>query len=147
MLEAMDDRGGWRERVKDIRADGETWWWLWPSYCLESRMFANGLGDWGSIPGLVTPKTQKWCLMQPCLTLSILRYRSRVKWSHPGKRIAPFPTLHCSSYWKGILRVPLDYGRQLLLIYIYILSSTDFVSKHFSVARSTRCFRPRSKPD
>ena len=24
---AMDDRGGWRERVKDIRADGTIWWW------------------------------------------------------------------------------------------------------------------------
>ena len=25
--EAMDDREGWRERVRDIRADGMTWWW------------------------------------------------------------------------------------------------------------------------
>ena len=25
--EAMDDREGWRERVRNIRADGETWWW------------------------------------------------------------------------------------------------------------------------
>ena len=25
--EAMDDREGWRERVRDIRADGATWWW------------------------------------------------------------------------------------------------------------------------
>ena len=25
--EAMDDREGWRERVRDIRADGVTWWW------------------------------------------------------------------------------------------------------------------------
>ena len=28
--EAMNDREGWRERVKDIRADGTTrWWWWW----------------------------------------------------------------------------------------------------------------------
>ena len=28
--EAMDDREGWRERVRDIRADGVTcWWWWW----------------------------------------------------------------------------------------------------------------------
>ena len=27
--EAMDDREGWRERVRDIRADGATWWWWW----------------------------------------------------------------------------------------------------------------------
>ena len=26
---AMDDREGWRERVRDIRADGTTWWWWW----------------------------------------------------------------------------------------------------------------------
>ena len=30
LLEAMDDRKGWRERVKDIRADDATWWWLQP---------------------------------------------------------------------------------------------------------------------
>ena len=27
--ETMDDREGWRERVRDIRADGVTWWWRW----------------------------------------------------------------------------------------------------------------------
>ena len=27
--EAMDDREGWRERVRDIRTDGVTWWWWW----------------------------------------------------------------------------------------------------------------------
>ena len=25
--EAMSDREKWRERVRDIRADGTTWWW------------------------------------------------------------------------------------------------------------------------
>ena len=34
--------------------------------------------------------------------------------------VAPSPTLWCSSYRKGSLRVTLDYGRQLyLLIYVY----------------------------
>ena len=38
------------------------------------RVFANRLGDLGSIPGRVIPKTQKkWYLMPPCLTLSIIR--------------------------------------------------------------------------
>ena len=27
--EAMDDREGWWERVRDIRTDGATWWWWW----------------------------------------------------------------------------------------------------------------------
>ena len=63
--------------------------------------------------------------MPPCLTLSIIRYGSRVKWSNPAKGVAPSPTPCCSSYWKGSLRVTLDYGRQLyfyfiILIYIYI---------------------------
>ena len=30
MQEAMDNREGWRVRVRDIRADGATWWWWWP---------------------------------------------------------------------------------------------------------------------
>ena len=29
--ETMNDREGWRERVSDIRADGTTRWWWWPS--------------------------------------------------------------------------------------------------------------------
>ena len=27
--EAMNDREKWRERVRDIRAGGATWWWWW----------------------------------------------------------------------------------------------------------------------
>ena len=30
--EAMNDREKWRERVKDIRAGGVTWWWWWYIY-------------------------------------------------------------------------------------------------------------------
>ena len=64
---------------------------------------------------------KKWYLMPPCLTLSIIRYGSRVKWSNPGKGVVPSPTPRCSSYRKGSLRVTLDYVRQLYLyIYIYI---------------------------
>ena len=48
-----------------------------------------------------------------CLTLSIIRYVSRVKWSNPGKGVAPSPTPRCCSYRKGSLQVTLDYGRQL----------------------------------
>ena len=55
-------------------------------------VLTNGLWDQGSFPGLVIPKTQKWYLISPCLTLSIIRSISRVKWSDPGKRVAPSPT-------------------------------------------------------
>ena len=75
------------------------------------RVFANGPGDLGSIPGRVIPKTLKMVLDTPCLTLSIIRYGSKVKWSNPGNGVAPSPTPWCSSYRKGSLRVTLDYGR------------------------------------
>ena len=57
--------------------------------------------------------------MPPCLALSIIRLRSRVKWSNSGKGVAPFSTPRCSSYWKGSLLIALDYGRQpYFLLYI-----------------------------
>ena len=77
------------------------------------RVFANGPGDLGSIRGRVIPKTQKWYLMPLCITLSIIRYESRVEWKNLGKGIVPSPTPWCCSYRKGRLRVTLDNGRQL----------------------------------
>ena len=53
-----------------------------------SRVFTNGPGDRGLIPGRVIPKTLKLYLMPPCLALSIIRYVSRVKWSNPGNGVA-----------------------------------------------------------
>ena len=46
---------------------------------LTSRVFANGPGNHGSIPGPVISKIQKWYLIPLCLTLSIIRFGSRVK--------------------------------------------------------------------
>ena len=63
-----------------------------------SRVFVNGPGDGDSISGRFIPKTQNMVLMPPCLTLSIIRYRSRVKWSNPGKGVAPSTTSWCRSY-------------------------------------------------
>ena len=65
-----------------------------------SRVFASRPGDHGSISGPVIPKTQKMVL-DAVLTLSIIRWGSRVKWSNPGNGVAPSPTPLCSSYWKG----------------------------------------------
>ena len=66
---------------------------------LVGRVFANGSGDWGSIPGRDIQKTfKKWYLIPPCLTLSIIRYVSRVKRSNPRKGVAPSSTSQCSSY-------------------------------------------------
>ena len=52
-------------------------------------------------------------MIPPCLTLSNIRYVSRVKWRNPGKGVSPCRTPRCSSYWKGSPLVPLKYGRQL----------------------------------
>ena len=66
---------------------------------LTVRVFAKSPGDWGTIPGLVIPKLRIWYLLPHCLTLSIIRYGSRVKWSNPGKGVVPSRTPRCSSYW------------------------------------------------
>ena len=55
----------------------------------------------------------KWYLIPPCLTLSNIRYVSRVNWSNPGKAVACTPTPRCRSYWKGSPLVALNYGRHL----------------------------------
>ena len=81
------------------------------------RVFANGPGDLGSIPGRVIPKTQKMVLDAILLNTQHYKVLSRVKWSNLGKRVMPSPTPWCSSYRKGILQVTLDYGRQLYLLY------------------------------
>ena len=74
------------------------------------RVFANGPGDLGSIPGRVIPKTQKMVLDTTLLNTQYYKVRieSRVKWSNPGKGVAPSSTPWCSSYRKGRLRVTLD---------------------------------------
>ena len=58
-------------------------------------------------------RLNKWYFMPPCLTLSIIRYGSRVKWSNPGRGVVPSSTPQSSSYWKGSLQVPCDCGHQL----------------------------------
>ena len=44
-----------------------------------------------------TKDFKKWYLIYACLTLSNIRYVSRVKCSNPGKGVAPSPTPRCSS--------------------------------------------------
>ena len=81
---------------------------------LVGRVFANGPENLGSQPGRVIPKTSKMVLV--CLTLSNIRYVSRVKWSNPGKGLVSSPTPRCSIYWKRSLPVALDYSRQLTMV-------------------------------
>ena len=94
-----------------------------------SRVFANGMGDRGLIPGRVILKTQKMVLDTSLLSTQYCKVLSRVKWSNPGKEVAPTVTHRCCSYWQGGFRVTLNNGRQLFLyiyIYIYVVHSIRF---------------------
>ena len=73
---------------------------------LVGRVFANGPGDLGSIPGRVIQKLLKWYLIPTCLTLSNIRYVSMVKWSNPGKRVVPSRTLGVVAIEKGAILLP-----------------------------------------
>ena len=86
-------------------------------------------------------RLKKWYLIPPCLTFSIIRYLSRVKWSNPGEGVAFSPTPQCSSYWKGSLWVALDYGHQFYLLFpkgispkVAIIAQQQFKFTYYDVA-------------
>ena len=62
-------------------------------------------------------RLKKWYLMTPCLTLSIIRYGSWVKWSNLGNGVGPSPSHWCCSYGEGRLRFTLDYSPQHFYTY------------------------------
>ena len=67
---------------------------------LVSRVFANGPGDRGSIPGRVTPKTLKMVLDTSLFNTQQYTVRIKGKVGNPGKEVAPSPTSRCGSYRK-----------------------------------------------
>ena len=89
-----------------------------PDIGLAVRVFANGPGDLGSIPGRVIPKTQKMVLDASLLNTQHYKVRIKGKVEQSREGVAPSPTPWCSSYRKGCLRVTLDYGRQLYFLCI-----------------------------
>ena len=72
-----------------------------------SRVFANGLGDWGSIPAWVIPKTQKMVL--DATLLNTQHYKIRIKGSGAIKGIEWCSLLHLGvvAIEKGSFRSPL----------------------------------------
>ena len=85
-----------------------------PPFGIIVRVFGNGLGDWGSIPGQELPKTQKMVLDAFLLNTQYYKVWIKGKWRNPGKVVAP----RYSSYWKGTLQVALNYGWPTYLTYI-----------------------------
>ena len=57
---------------------------------LMSRVFDNGLGDWGSIPGRVIPKTKKMVLESALFNTQHYKVRLKVKLSNPGNGVSPY---------------------------------------------------------
>ena len=106
------------------------------------RVFANGPGDLGSIPGRVIPKTQKMVLDASLLSTQHYKVRIKGKVEQSRKGVAPSPTHWCSSYRKGSLRVTLDYGRQLYFYLSLAIYSECFVKgtrkEHKQIDQSTR---------
>ena len=51
-------------------------------------------------------RLKKWYLIPPCLTLSIIRYVSRVKWSNPVKGVAPSLHIGVVAIEKGTFGLP-----------------------------------------
>ena len=84
---------------------------------LAVRVFANGPVDLGSIPGRVKPKTQKMVLDASLLNTHHYKVRSKGKMEISREGVAPSPTPRCSSYRKGRLRVTVDYGHQIYLLF------------------------------
>ena len=81
---------------------------------------------WVQSPVESYQRLKKWYLMPPCLTLSIIRYGSRVKWSNPGKGVAPSPTPRCSKLSK---REPstmvANFTYLLISYYIYVAGARE----------------------
>ena len=72
-------------------------------------------------------RLKKWYLMPPCLTLSIIRYGSRVKWSNPGKGVPPSPTPWCSKLSK---REPSGHPRLWSpTLLFYVLNSVTMIKR------------------
>ena len=105
------------------RFNGIKYFYLLPIICLHKAKLP--LRQWSGRPGFNhrlrhTKDIKNGTWYRPCLILSNIRYVSRVKWSNPGKGVAPSSTPQCCSYWKGSLLVALDYGRQLYFLLISI---------------------------
>ena len=85
--------------------------------CLVGRVFANGLGDLGSFPGCVIPKTLKMVLDTSLLNIQHYEVCIKGKVEQFRERSSTPPHTHwCCSDWKGSFQVALDYSRQFYFI-------------------------------
>ena len=79
------------------------------------RVFANGPGDLGSIPGRFISKTLKMVLDTFLLNTHQYKVHIKGKVEQSRERSNAPPTPRCSSYWKGSLLVAYRLQSSLLL--------------------------------
>ena len=71
-----------------------------------SRVFTNGLGNWGSIPGRIIPKTLKMVLDAALLNTQHYKVRIKGKLEQPRERSTPSLHLCVVTIEKGDIRSP-----------------------------------------
>ena len=104
---------------------------VFPSIVLFGSLASGkSVRQWSRRPGFNprlshTTDFKKWYLIPPCLTLSNIQYISSVKWSNPGKGVAPSPTPWYSSYQKRSLLVTLNHSHQLYLTFTLYFGYTN----------------------
>ena len=93
---------------------------LWYDSTWEWTQVSRTIAEHSMTPGLshIKSSNKKWYLIPPCLSLSIIRYGSRIKWRNPRKGVVPFPTSRCCSYWKGAFGSPLTTVANFTLYYL-----------------------------
>ena len=106
----------------------------------------NGPGDECSIPGRVILKTKKWYLLSLCLTLCIIRYVSRVKWSNPGKELCPCQHLGIVAIEKETFESPLTRVANFSYYCLSLLSLRFFRTVVFIFIVISTTFRPICPP-
>ena len=82
------------------------------------RVFANGMGDLGSIPCWFILKTLKMVLDTFLLNIQQYKVRIKGKVEQSKERSSALPTPWCSSYGKRSLLVALDNGHQLYNLFM-----------------------------
>ena len=96
--------------------------WIKKEKRLPHVFWLHFLYKWGFNSRSSHTKNSKNSTLPLGVTLSIIRYVSRVKWSNQGKGVAPFPTPRCFTYFKGSLRV-----RSLTLFITYLYIKTVYI--------------------
>ena len=107
------------------------------SYVWALQFNRQSYRQWSGRPGFNPRLHHTKDLIPPCLTLSNIRYGSRVKWSNPEKGVVHSPTSQCCSYWKGSLLVALDYSCQLIFnqewnLFWYFQNLHTFLRKSYA---------------